>query len=57
MDLVKLFRMPPANLTLKNYYPRCFETGRPKIFNVNDTEGRAQLLYAPVVVRGIGMCV
>ena len=27
------------------------------MFNVNDTEGRAQLLYAPVVVRGIGMCV
>ena len=29
----------------------------PKMFNVNDTEGRAKLLYAPVVVRGIGMCV
>ena len=25
------------------------------MFNVNYTEGRAQLLYAPVVVRGIGM--
>ena len=57
MDLVKLFRMPPANLSLKSYYPICFETGRPKLFNVNDTEGRAQLLYAPVGVRGIGMCV
>ena len=55
MDLVKLLRMPPANLPLKNYYPRCSETGRPKMFNVNDTEGRAQLLYAPVVVRGIGV--
>ena len=24
---------------------------------VNDTEGRAQLLYAPVMVRGIGIYV
>ena len=49
MDLVKLFRMPPANLHLKKYYPRCFESA--KMFNVNDTEDRAQLLYAPVMVR------
>ena len=55
--LSKTIQDAPSKLALKSYYPICFETGRPKMFNVKDTEGRAQLLYAPVVVRGIGMCV